>query len=446
MWNIAKGVLWFVDGFFDILDSIWRYKFFDNEYVNKIFSGALIVACSWLVLKVIIELIMSHMVKGDSRESPLSIYKGVVLAIVMMFLVTPLFTFGHQVSTSLTDAVISVSGMKSSSGDAESTISKALIRSMVYEDEMDAEDIDYLVENYKTIDITQSEGGAVGIGDKYTYSVNLFMLVVVSVLTLFLLFFVAIQMAKRVMEIALFKIIAPFCCTGLTSNQSKSFEIWLKSTMGLFLITVVQFVSLGLMINMFGSAITDNGTLAGIFLIVGALLFIISTPTLISTLLNQQSGMMSAFGDIQSMMALGHGVSAGLSVANSGLASAVSVVPKSAGHISRFTDNVSNYKDGGSSTLGAVGHSTFAEARRPFMSAFNKTRDNFQSQFNMAKGIVPSPNINNDEDNFNSQPNSASFGFSTSNPYSDPYSLQFNPIKNQYQNMSDSKNENGRWY
>ena len=63
MWSIAKGVMWLLDGFFDIIDKIWRYKFFDNEYVNKIFGGAVIVACSWLILKVIIELIMNYIVK-----------------------------------------------------------------------------------------------------------------------------------------------------------------------------------------------------------------------------------------------------------------------------------------------------------------------------------------------------------------------------------------------
>lgn len=63
---------------FDIIDKIWRYKFFDNEYVNKIFGGAVIVACSWLILKVIIELIMNYIVKNEERSSPLSVYRGIV--------------------------------------------------------------------------------------------------------------------------------------------------------------------------------------------------------------------------------------------------------------------------------------------------------------------------------------------------------------------------------
>lgn len=417
--------MWLLDGFFDILNSIWQYRFFDNEYVNKIFSGAIIVAGSWLIVKVMIELIMNHIVKNDGRDSPLSIYKGIIIAIVMMFLITPLFSFGHQVSTSLTNAVITTSGMDKSQNKNEGTISKALVRAMVYENEMDAKDIDNLVKNWKTIDITKKEGGFAGIGDVYKYSVNLFMLVVVSILTIFLLFFVAIQMAKRVMELALFKIIGPFCCTGLTNSHSNSFQTWTKSAMGLFLITVVQYVSLGLMINMFGSAISENGTMAGLFLMIGALLFIISTPTIVSSLLGQQSGLMTGFGDIQSMMAMGMGVKAGIGVASGALASGVSVVPKGAGYISGLGQQFQNYKSEGSSNLGAFGKTAFSEATRPFTSAYQK----MANHYNGAKTTESSP-----------------FRFNTSNPYQNPHSIQFNPIRNQYQEQSGNDLNNGRWY
>ena len=67
--------------------------------------------------------------------------------------------------------------------------------------------------------------------------------------------------------------------------------------MGLFLVTVVQFVSIGLMFQMFKTAFQVNGTTTGLFLVIGALLFIIGTPTVINSLLGQQTGMMSAFGD-----------------------------------------------------------------------------------------------------------------------------------------------------
>ena len=417
-----------LEGFFDIIDKIWRYRFFDNEYVNKIFGGALIVACSWLVLKVVIELVMKYIVKGEERTSPISVYKGIVLAIAMMFLITPLFQFGHNVSTELTDAVIEVSGMNENV-DSEGTISKAIIRAMVYENEMKSDKIDYLISNWKTIDINETSGGFVGFGDCYVYSLNFFMLIVLSIVTIFLLFFVAIQMAKRVMEIALYKILAPFCCTGLTNNESKSFEIWCKSSMGAFLITIVQFISIGLLLNLFGSAFSDNGNLTGIFLVIGALLFIISTPTIVSSLLNQQSGIMTAFGDMQSLIALGAGVSHGIGVASAGTSWALS---KGANIVS----------GGGNIAKGGINN---------ISNMLNKGNNLTTSQQNIVKESLNNHNPSqayqqvgtflkeNKGQNFNNNMN-----FNNTSLFKQPNSLKYNPIKNQYMNQNNSND--WKWY
>ncbi len=430
MWSIAKGILWFLDGFFDIIDKIWRYKFFDNDYVNKIFGGALIIACSWLILKTIIELIMNYIVKNDGRGSPLTIYRGVILAIVMMFLINPLFQFGYDFSTKTTDAVISVSGMSGSSS-AEGTISKALIRAMSYDDEMKESDKNYLINNWKTIDINSTEGGVVGIGDVYKYSLNFFMLIVLSIVTIFLLFFVAIQMAKRVMEIALMKIVGPFCCTSLTNNQSKAFETWTKSTMGYFLITIVQFICIGLLLNMFGSAIQDNGTLTGIFLIIGALLFVISTPTLISSLLGQQSGMMSAFGDMQSLLAIGSGVNAGLSLAKAGSMSALgmgaNVVKGGANKISGGISNMFGGHGGGS-----LNKEQMANVQEKLGQHNSYGANQLVKQYT--------------QENMKKKPTTS---FTNSNPYKNPFSMQYNPIRNQYMSNSGleaNSNFDRKWY
>ena len=417
-----------LEGFFDIIDKIWRYRFFDNEYVNKIFGGALIVACSWLVLKVVIELVMKYIVKGEERTSPISVYKGIVLAIAMMFLITPLFQFGHNISTELTDAVIEVSGMNENV-DSEGTISKAIIRAMVYENEMKSDKIDYLISNWKTIDINETSGGFIGFGDCYVYSLNFFMLIVLSIVTIFLLFFVAIQMAKRVMEIALYKILAPFCCTGLTNNESKSFEIWCKSSMGAFLITIVQFISIGLLLNLFGSAFSDNGNLTGIFLVIGALLFIISTPTIVSSLLNQQSGIMTAFGDMQSLIALGAGVSHGIGVASAGTSWALS---KGANIVS----------GGGNIAKGGINN---------ISNMLNKGNNLTTSQQNIVKESLNNHNPSqayqqvgtflkeNKGQNFNNNMN-----FNNTSLFKQPNSLKYNPIKNQYMNQNNSND--WKWY
>lgn len=432
MWEIAKGILWLLDGFFDIIDKIWRFRFFDNEYVNKIFGGAVIVACSWLILKVVIELIMNYIIKGEERTSPLSVYKGIVLAIVMMFLITPLFQFGHNVSTELTDAVIEVSGMQQDS-DSEGTISKAIIRAMVYENQMESDKIDYLTSNWKTIDINETTGGFIGFGDCYVYALNFFMLIVLSIVTIFLLFFVAIQMAKRVMEIALYKILAPFCCTGLTNNGSRSFETWCKSTMGAFLITVVQFVCIGLLLNLFGSAFTDNGTMTGIFLVIGALLFIISTPTIVSSLLNQHSGLMTAFGDMQSLIAMGSGISQGLGFAGNVASSALSM-------------GASVISGGGNLAKGGISN---------ISNMLNKNNRLTPEQQNIVKESLNNHNSSKAykqvgdflRENRGQKSNDSVMKYSNSNPFKQPYSMKYNPIRNQYMNQNGSNNIYDRkWY
>lgn len=432
MWEISKGILWLLDGFFDIIDKIWRYRFFDNEYVNKIFGGAVIVACSWLILKVIIELVMKYIVKGDDRSSPLSVYKGIVLAIVMMFLITPLFQFGHNISTELTDAVIEVSGMNQSA-DSEGTISKAIIRAMVYENQMESDKIDYLTSNWKTIDINETTGGFIGFGDCYVYSLNFFMLIVLSIVTVFLLFFVAIQMAKRVMEIALYKILAPFCCTGLTNESSKAFEIWCKSTMGVFLITVVQFVCIGLLLNLFGSAFTDNGTMTGIFLVIGALLFIISTPTIVSSLLNHQSGLMTAFGDMQSLMAMGSAVSSGINVATSFASGALSAGANIIGGGDKLAkggiNNISNMLN--------KGNRLTPEQQSVVKDSLNN--HNSSKAYRQVGDFL--------KENKGQKSSGSVMKYSNSNPFMQPYSMKYNPIRNQYMNQNGSENIYDRkWY
>lgn len=429
LWSIAKGILWFLDGFFDIIDKIWRYKFFDNEYVNKIFGGALIVACSWLILKAVLEIVMNYIVKNDGRGSPLVIYRGIILAIVMMFLINPLFQFGYNFSTKATDAVINVSGMNKS-GSAEGTISKALIRAMAYDDEMDKDDKEYLINHWKSVNINKTEGGFVGIGDVYKYSLNFFMLIVLAVVTVFLLFFVAIQMAKRVMEIALMKIVGPFCCTSLTSNQPRAFETWTKTTMGYFLITIVQFICIGLLLNMFGSAIKDNGTLTGIFLIIGALLFVISTPTLISSLLGQQSGLMSAFGDMQSLMAIGTGINAGLGVAKAGTMSA----------LGKGADVI---KGGGSKISGGI--SNMFNSRGGGLNS--EQMANVKEKMSQHNGYGAGQLIKQyTQENMKKKPSTS---FSNSNPYMNPFSMKYNPIRNQYMSNSGleaNSNFERKWY
>ncbi len=407
-----------LDGFFDIINKIWRYDFFNNQYVNKIFNGAIIVACSWLILKVMIELIMNYIVRNEGRDSPLSVYRGIVLAIVMMFLIPSLFQFGHKISTALTDSVITVSGM-STSASAESKISNAIVKSMVYTNETKSKNINEVVNNWKTIDINATEGGFAGLGDCYKYSLNFFVLIMLSIVTVFLLFFVAIQLAKRVMEIALYKIIGPFCATSLTTNQPRAFEMWCKSSMGAFLITVVQFVSIGLLLTIFGSAFTDNGTLTGIFLVIGALLFIISTPTLISSLLNQQSGIVGGMGDMQSLFAMTQLTSQGLGMASAGISGALSLGARVVG---------------GSANMIGGGASWVSNMINKSKNLTQEQKSNVKESINQHNPYKASRQVN---DYFNKNNTGEYTNNSNMNNFGSFNNMHFNTMKNKYINNND---------
>jgi len=235
------------------------------------------------------------------------------------------------------------------------------------------------------------------------------------------------------MEIALYKILAPFCCTGLTNDESKSFEIWCKSSMGVFLITVVQFVCIGLLLNLFGSAFTDNGNLTGIFLVIGALLFIISTPTIVSSLLNQQSGIMTAFGDMQSLMALGSGVSQGIGLASAGTSWALSKganIVSGGGNLAKGgINNISNMLNKGN-RLTPEQQSVVKESinnhnpRKAYQQVGDFLKEN--------RGQKSDTNV---------------MKYSNSNPFKQPYSMKYNPIRNQYMSQSGSENIYDRkWY
>ena len=184
---------------------------------------------------------------------------------------------------------------------------------------------------------------------------------------------------------------------------------------------------------MLHSAFTDNGTLTGIFLVIGALLFIISTPTIVSSLLNHQSGLMTAFGDMQSLMALGTGVSQGLgfatSVATGALSAGASIIGGGGNLVKGGINNISNMLNKGNK-LTPEQQSVVKESlnnhnpRKAYQQVSDFLKEN--------KGQKTDNNV---------------MKYSNSNPFMQPYSMKYNPIRNQYMNQHGSINIYDRkWY
>lgn len=306
-WFLAKGVLILLDGMFEIINDIWKFKFFDNQYVNKIYSSAIIIACTWLILKVILELIMKYFVEEEDNSSPTKIFKGIIFCIVMMFLIPPLFNWGYDLSSKMTQYVVSASSDGASSQtNIESSMSSMILTAFADNDKMNEEDKKYFIENWFTVDYNDVFDDGLFDSGKYKYSFSTFTIFLVGLVVVILLFFIGIQVAKRIIELALYKAIAPFVCTSLVSNKSHAFEIWSKGVLGAFLVTTVQYLCIGILFNIFGQVSSGTSYVMSVILIViGALLFIISSPQLVSALLNANVGAASNMSELHSLTALG---------------------------------------------------------------------------------------------------------------------------------------------
>lgn len=306
-WMLAKGVLILLDGMFLIINDIWKFKFFDNPYVNKIYSAAIIVTCTWLVLKVIIEIIMRYFVNQDDNSSPTRVFRGIIFCIVMMFLIPPIFNWGYDVSSKLTQYTISVSSTAETSPTSfEASMSSMILTAFADDSKMDESDKKYFIENWWTVDYNAVMNDGLFDSGEYKYSFHTFSVFIVGLVVVVLLFFIGIQVAKRVIELALYKAIAPFVCTSLISNRSHTFEVWVKGVLGTFLVTAVQYLCIGILFNVFGTVVKGTSyAMSVILIIIGALLFIISSPQLVSALLNANTGTMANMSELHSMAALG---------------------------------------------------------------------------------------------------------------------------------------------
>ena len=225
----------------------------------------------------------------------------------MMFLIPPIFNWGYDVSSKLTQYTISASSTAETSPTSfEASMSSMILTAFADDSKMDESDKKYFIENWWTVDYNAVMNDGLFDSGEYKYSFHTFSVFIVGLVVVVLLFFIGIQVAKRVIELALYKAIAPFVCTSLISNRSHTFEVWAKGVLGTFLVTAVQYLCIGILFNVFGTVVKGTSyAMSVILIIIGALLFIISSPQLVSALLNANTGTMANMSELHSMAALG---------------------------------------------------------------------------------------------------------------------------------------------
>lgn len=389
-WLLAKGALILLDGMFLIINDIWKFKFFDNTYVNNIYSAAIIIACTWLILKVILEIVMRYFVNQDDNSSPTRVFRGIIFSIVMMFLIPPIFNWGYDISSKMTEYVITASSSATTSSSTfEASMSSMILTAFADNSKMSETDKVYFINNWWTADYNAVMNDGFLDSGEYKYSFHTFSIFLVGLVVVVLLFFIGIQVAKRVIELALYKAIAPFVCTSLISNRSQSFEVWCKGVVGTFLVTAVQYLCIGILFNVFGTVV--QGTtypMAVILIVIGALLFIISSPQLVSALLNANVGTMSNATELHSLAALGTSMIAmskyGKTVDNSN---------------NTNTNNDNSSSGGGSSTGGSELSITNNSTSSNLESVSQSSNQNSDSNNSSSGTITNSENSNSDSGN-----------------------------------------------
>ena len=140
--------------------------------------------------------------------------------------------------------------------------------------------------------------------------------------------------------------------------------------------------------------------------------------------------MMTAFGDMQSLMAMGHGITSGLSLAKAGTMGALSLG-------ANVTKGGSNLISGGISNMFSNNKSRLNSEQMTQVKESLDKHNSWKAQQQVKQYV-----------NENSVKKSDT-GFTTKNPYMDPFSLRYNPIRNQYMSQSGleaNSNFDRKWY
>lgn len=83
---------------------------------------------------------MRYFVDQDDNSSPTRVFKGIVFCVVMMFLIPPIFNWGYDLSSKMTQYVVSVSSNNTASVTSfESSMSSMILNAFADDDKMKEE-------------------------------------------------------------------------------------------------------------------------------------------------------------------------------------------------------------------------------------------------------------------------------------------------------------------
>lgn len=158
--------------------------------------------------------------------------------------------------------------------------------------------------------------------------------------------------------------------------------------MGTFLVTTVQYLCIGILFNVFGQVSSGtNYVMSVILIVIGALLFIIASPQLVSALLNANTGAGANMSELHTLAALGTSMVA----------------------MSKYGKTVDNSTSSNSNTDNSNSDSSGAGA--------DTNMDNSSSNLESASNSASNNEDNNSNSNLNNEsPDNSSSDISSSDP------------------------------
>ncbi|MGL6009687.1 MAG: hypothetical protein ACRC1D_09550 [Culicoidibacterales bacterium] len=437
LWDqLLGGAWWLVEGITFFTDEMWNgvYALISPETMNNILNlpiveqvlTATITLGSALIILSLVVTLLKNMIELDGQHNTL-IYRRAIFAVIWMSLSLAVFQFSVPIAGKLTQAAASISGtttankMAISSNIVSSLLAQSTSNPQTYQKQI-LEQMQKKTFN-PALRCQDSKGMCKSGVDAKAHVFNvgvIFIAGLISALVGVLTLVIGIQVARRLLEVMVLKILAPLCASSWISDmQAQRARQWQKMAVGVLLATAGQILALSLgiivisQINTIISASTNGAFVyAYILLILGVMMFVVFSPNTINTLVDGQTSMSEG---LQELIAVGQasniargigGMAKGMTTTAIGAAGAMTIgganlastamTGMNMGQLHTaaqqfYQDNPSSGRSSGSVSTPSDGTpgSSIQETQGTYQNASSGLVSSPASQMNTPNGIIP---------------------------------------------------------
>lgn len=327
LWDqLLGGAWWLVEGITFFTDEMWNgvYALISADTMNNILQlpiveqvlvATLTLGSALLILSLVVTL-LKNMIELDGQQNTL-VYRRTIFAVVWMSLSLAVFQFTVPIAGQLTQAAASISGTTQANQMAISSniVSSLLAQSTSNPQQYQPEILQQMeAKTFNPALRCQDSNGMCPQGTDakaHVFNVGvIFIAGLMSALVGVLTLVIGIQVARRLLEVMVLKLLAPLCASSWISDpQAQRARQWQKMAAGVLLATAGQMLALSLGIivisqmNQIITAASNGAFVYGyILLIIGVMMFVIFSPNTINALVDGQTSMSEG---LQELIALG---------------------------------------------------------------------------------------------------------------------------------------------